>query len=498
MRAKVVVPHEFIGSAGFTIGHYCESVDAVNYTDESGCTMWVTLKPGDDAELRNVVARESRGQGIVTTTPKQYSTGWSYYPSASSVMMSAAAAEAAASPSTSSAPAAAAGSSTLSLEPYNINDDNDNDNNKDSGNDDIMTPLRIPPPGSPVPPSAVDVNPSMISEAASEAYHHNFTTTEGMPDDERQRIMRRLSKQAQTGSARVLRPYLARAPEIVDWGYTRARNRTLLHFAAAGGSLQVIKLLLSVGADPQREDNDGRKPVDDATHHLHIYAESLAKDPHTRRRYLKCRAMLATTTVHAAAKSGDLDRVVFLCVDHDPMLLNAPNKYGMTPLHFAAMQGHLNLCKALSDAGANWHAQNNIRQTPLDLAVGKPEILRLLPERMRNMRLADQADEYARVVAEAKASVSEKRRARAMQFVRATSAAGNHLEHEVYMSLKKIKFSSQLAAIKPCCMDGEDGSRTRDIISYYDTVVCSIILYIYIYISYMIGDLAGVVGHTNR
>ena len=89
--------------------------------------------------------------------------------------------------------------------------------------------LRAPPTGSLELPSEVDVNPSMISDAASEAYHHTFDTTEGMSEDERQRLMSPIQASTE-GRARVLRPYLARAPEIVD-GCTRreiARCSTLL------------------------------------------------------------------------------------------------------------------------------------------------------------------------------------------------------------------------------------------------------------------------------
>ena len=417
VRAKVVVPHEFIGSAGFTIGHNCEKIDAVNYTDEDGCTMWVTLKPGDDKELRKVVARETKGRGRVTTTPKQYSAGWSYYPSPSSTASERSPAFKASRTQTQQVTSDTVKSSSQGSSLESGSKTSGTFRTSCRSNEKLSSRQDL------VPPSTIEVDPSRISEAASEAYHHNFTSTKNMPEDERQRLMSRLSKQAQKGSARILRPYLRRAPEIVDWGYARSRNRTLLHYAAAGASLEVIKLLLSVGADPQCEDDDGKRPVDEAEHHLTAYAESLSKDPHTRRRYLKCRAMLMTTTVHTAAKDGDLNRVVYLCVEHDPTLLNSQNRYGMTPLHFAAMQGHFDVCKALSDAGADWHAQNNIRQTPLDLAVGNPDILSLLPERIRNSRLVHQADEYAKIVASARASVSEKCRSRAMQFTRATSAA---------------------------------------------------------------------------
>ena len=107
--------------------------------------------------------------------------------------------------------------------------------------------------------------------------------------------------------------------------------------------------------------------------------------------------MLATTTVHKAAKEGDLDRVVFLCVDHDPQLLNAPNKYGMTPLHFAATRP---LPCVQSTFRRRWIARP--QQYSADASRSccrETENFGPFAERVRNMRLADQADEYAQIVA---------------------------------------------------------------------------------------------------
>lgn len=48
---------------------------------------------------------------------------------------------------------------------------------------------------------------------------------------------------------------------------------------------------------------------------------------------------------------------------------SASNEYGMTPLHWAAEQGHVDVARALIDAGASTRAANERGETPLHVAV---------------------------------------------------------------------------------------------------------------------------------
>jgi hypothetical protein len=257
--------------------------------------MYVTMKPGDEQDLIPVVAKETKGTGSVTVTPKQYSAGWAYYPSKSAI--------------------------------------------NGSGSQDGR------------PPSMVEVQPSQLSEAASDAYHLDFTGTYHMSKMEKQELMRRLCKQCQSGSTRQIKPVLQVSPEIVEWTNDRGRGRTLLHYAGLGGSLEVAKYLLRLGASTDARDNDQAKPIDLVEMYINRYLtvknnSSNSKDkkvgkgethsvtdPHTYKRYRMCRAILSTTTIHTAAKEGDVDRVSFLIRERAD-LLNARNKYGMTPLNY--------------------------------------------------------------------------------------------------------------------------------------------------------------------
>jgi len=391
VRARITVPHEFIGSCGFVVPNYVHSVDAVNYTDEDGCTMYVTMKPGDEKELIPVVQRETKGKGKVTMTPKQYNEGWAYYPSSSQIDVG-------------------------------CNNSNSNYKNK-----------KDVPPGVGV----VEIEASRLSEAASVAYHEEFTGTHTMDEQEKQTLLRQLCKQCQSGNARRLRSVLDMSPEVVEWKNQRGRGRTLLHYAGLGGSLEVAKMLLRCGADTNAKDVDGAKPVDLVEKYIRTYLtkSSSAKqtnvkverpaqpvDPHARRRYRMCRALLSLTTVHRAAQIGDVDRVAFLVREYGD-LLQATNKYGMTPLHYAAMAGHVDVCRVLSDLGADWTIQNNLGQTSLDVGNEHLEIVKMYPERLRNERWMSQAEEFARLQQKSVDRTAQKVRSKALQWVRATSAA---------------------------------------------------------------------------
>ena len=61
--------------------------------------------------------------------------------------------------------------------------------------------------------------------------------------------------------------------------------------------------------------------------------------------------------------------------------LDLPNKYGMTPMHLAAVAGHVNACKYLHNICGNniLRTKNNLDQTPLD--IGTPDVIAALEEK---------------------------------------------------------------------------------------------------------------------
>ncbi|EQC24929.1 hypothetical protein SDRG_17187 [Saprolegnia diclina VS20] len=75
------------------------------------------------------------------------------------------------------------------------------------------------------------------------------------------------------------------------------------------------------------------------------------------------------TTLSLASWEGQLD-IVHLLLRFKHIRVDQPNLDGMTPLHEAAKHGHLEVARALIDAGANPHATNNEGNKPLALANG--------------------------------------------------------------------------------------------------------------------------------
>ena len=75
------------------------------------------------------------------------------------------------------------------------------------------------------------------------------------------------------------------------------------------------------------------------------------------------------TPFHYAARNGYLDicKVIIKCAQNK----NPANLYGWTPLHFAAQDGHLDICKLIIDKVENKNPADNFGKTPKDLAKGR-------------------------------------------------------------------------------------------------------------------------------
>src|SRR3954466_7113684 len=68
--------------------------------------------------------------------------------------------------------------------------------------------------------------------------------------------------------------------------------------------------------------------------------------------------------VHEAARDGDLTRVERL-VGEDPKLVQARDDHHLTPLHWAAANGHRDVMRSLIDHGADPNARTDLGMTPL-------------------------------------------------------------------------------------------------------------------------------------
>ena len=94
--------------------------------------------------------------------------------------------------------------------------------------------------------------------------------------------------------------------------------------------------------------------------------------------------------VCVAASSGNLEEVMRL-VQSRPNIVHDRNLYQETPLHVAAMEGHVDVCTYLIDQGAHINSEDDCGNTPLALACSyhKPKVVEVLVGRGADPSLAD-------------------------------------------------------------------------------------------------------------
>ncbi|WP_264686029.1 MULTISPECIES: ankyrin repeat domain-containing protein [unclassified Wolbachia] len=139
----------------------------------------------------------------------------------------------------------------------------------------------------------------------------------------------------------------------VDVNLKDSDGQTALHMASGGGHLDVVGYLASKGADIKAKDKDGKTPLDIAIDRKH---DSIVK-------YLK-QAQLNEQLL-AAVKDSDFNEVQGLV--NRGANVNAKDKDGKTPLHYASCSvHHLGMVKYLISKGADIDVKDNSGRTPED------------------------------------------------------------------------------------------------------------------------------------
>ena len=145
--------------------------------------------------------------------------------------------------------------------------------------------------------------------------------------------------------------------------------------AVLGNHLSTAKLLIKAGCDPMTCDHSGRCANELAKENL-LHAEE-NEDIQLWQEFV---GIFCLSSVHEAARTGNVPRLRYLETktskrkrNHGRWLSKA-NRYGVTPLHLAIMNGHLKTAQWIDRRveSTAWRVANRVGQTPDDLCVSAP------------------------------------------------------------------------------------------------------------------------------
>jgi ankyrin repeat protein len=139
-------------------------------------------------------------------------------------------------------------------------------------------------------------------------------------------------------------------------------DENALYMASHRGCVDIVRLLISHGADPN-EECGGWTPLHAASEHgIPEIARALLEhgaNPNTADPW-------GRTALHMASIEGDITAVKLL-LEHG-VNVDVRDKEGCTPLHYAARNPNLQVVVALLDRSADPHAQTNKGETPFQIA----------------------------------------------------------------------------------------------------------------------------------
>ncbi|CAG0880106.1 unnamed protein product [Cyprideis torosa] len=148
-----------------------------------------------------------------------------------------------------------------------------------------------------------------------------------------------------------------------------ANGCTALFYAVTLGHADCSHALLKFGAEPNRQDRKGRTPAHCGAAKGQLETLKILSKHQAN---LWLRNVRGDLPLHEAVQSGRKDLVTWLLAQR-PEAVNAPNSDGRCPLHIAAINNNVEMCKVLLDMKAHVNPiMRNSRGhflTPLDAAL---------------------------------------------------------------------------------------------------------------------------------
>jgi ankyrin repeat protein len=151
-------------------------------------------------------------------------------------------------------------------------------------------------------------------------------------------------------------------------------GETPLHVASRRGHVEIVKLLLEHGADPNIRDMYGETPLHDAAYWGHADVVKLLLEHGAD---LSAKNKYGETPLFLAIHSEYGTEVAKLLLERgaDPNVRSKRMLYGRrTPLHYAVLGGDVELARLLLEKGANPNAKDEYGETPLHIAVVRGDL----------------------------------------------------------------------------------------------------------------------------
>ncbi|PWW73471.1 ankyrin, partial [Tuber magnatum] len=131
------------------------------------------------------------------------------------------------------------------------------------------------------------------------------------------------------------------------------------------GNRNIVRLLMASGFDPTDKDNQGNNALHWAAkgQNPEIVLDLLASNPNL----INDRCIAWKSPLHLAAAWGNIGVVQGLLLGGAQV--RATDDFGMTPLHYAAKQGDIQIVEMiLRDRGVDVNAEDHLGRTPLYIA----------------------------------------------------------------------------------------------------------------------------------
>ena len=158
-------------------------------------------------------------------------------------------------------------------------------------------------------------------------------------------------------------------------------NTSMLFWAATGGHVDMVKLLLQYGAGTHHE-----LPIkgwgEKGSTSLQVAVAPGWSEEDQPKKHEIARILIADGAyydAYSACALNDTDRLQEL-IDENSNVADATDDYGMTPLHWAARADSMECAEILLERGALVNPLNKARRTPLQLAseANRADMIRLL------------------------------------------------------------------------------------------------------------------------